>query len=328
MRGVQRARRDRQLVFIGQLRRGAEVTLNGFVEYLDRHMPRLRASKKTIHRDVIDLRDRMHAPIIYVPAEHTYRLEDPDWQFPVDLHEEGLMPTLMCMRIASPLPPMPSMGALQEVVQALLAASDPDTIDKGMLDSLVHATTVGPALDPAICATVETAWREQRQCRIRYAAMDKNVSERVVEIHGVFLADGAWYTRAWCCNQDAARSFALHRIQQAELLPDHFDRRPQLVESISRGEVFDDAAVAGVIIHCSAEKAPLIREREWFPGQSIVDLPDGGLELHYATAPRDRLVWWVMGYAGALTLRAPCELRDRIADLAGQICRQHTEDSP
>ena len=51
------------------------------------------------------------------------------------------------------------------------------------------------------------------------------------------------------------------------------------------GNVFDYKMVRNVVLECSPEKARLIAEREWFPGQKTKHLPDGGLRLRVPAVP-------------------------------------------
>ena len=106
-----------------------------------------------------------------------------------------------------------------------------------------------------------------------------------------------------------------------------FRRDRALIAEVRTGRVFDYERVRNVVLDCSPEKAQVIGEREWFPGQRIERLPNGGLRLHLPEVPRPDLVYWVMSYCGHLTVRSPRELIEEIATAARWILAEHRDRS-
>jgi predicted DNA-binding transcriptional regulator YafY len=152
-----------------------------------------------------------------------------------------------------------------------LAAGEPEKFDACLFSSVAIATSSRVAADSAeVFQTVSQAWRSARQLRLTYSAANSDAPEsRVVDVHALFMSDGAWYARVYCHLRRDYRSLALHRITNPQLLDEPFTRSEEIAREIQSGHVFDYETVNNVIVRCDNEKAGIIREREWFPGQTI-----------------------------------------------------------
>ncbi len=198
-------------------------------------------------------------------------------------------------------------------MQTQLTAADPDEIDPELLRAIVFATGATAKIDPPVFEAVHQAWRERRRLRLRYeGGHDPADTAREIDVHALFLSQGAWYARVFCHLRNAHRSLAIHRMTHPELLNATFRRDESVLADVRRGHVFDYAKVRSVVIECSPEKAQVIGEREWFPGQRLERLADGRLRLTFPDAPRPELVWWVMSYCGNLVVRGPQDLVEEV----------------
>ena len=190
---------------------------------------------------------------------------------------------------------------------------------------MVFATGAQPELAADVFEVVTEAWREHRRMRLLYAAArDGEPTERDVDTHALFLQDGAWYARVYCHLRREVRNLALHRMRNPVLLAQTFERDPALVESLLTGNAFNYETVKNVRVHCSREKADIIRERQWFPGQKTIPLPDGALEINFTEAPKPTLLYWILSYAGHLTILDPPEMTTAVHNAAERILRRHT----
>lgn len=279
---------------------------------------------KTLHRDVAFLKRHYHAPVDYDPARHGYYLWDTTWFLPlVELEGSSLFASLLCGRLTQPLLPEPLRGQAAEAMNSQLAAGIPGDLSPELLTAVVYATGAQAAPDPAAFAVICQAWRECRRLEVRYQSADGRAGKRAVDIHALFLADGAWYARVWCHLRRGVRSLALHRITRPRLLEETFERSSAILAEIRGGHVFDYVAVAGVRVRCTAAKAGIIREREWFPGQTVAKLANGGLELTWPSVPREPFLHWILSYAGSLTVVTPAPLRAELCRLGQAIAAAH-----
>ena len=69
--------------------------------------------------------------------------------------------------------------------------------------------------------------------------------------------------------------------------------------------------------------ADYIREKRWHPSQQIVELRDGGLELHLKLSSLPEVQRWLMGWAGKVTIISPAELVDAVREAAQQVLQKH-----
>jgi len=308
------------------MKRGEYPNAKSLSRTLDRHMGgRLAACSRTVQRDIEFLQLKLDAPIAYAPSHRGYTLVDPEWVFPLDeLQGDLLYASLLGEQLSLPVMPPPLRSSLEDVLKAQLAAADPDEVDAELLRAIVFATGATATLDAEIFETVHSAWRDTRRLHILYAPEDNvPAANREVDVHALFLAQGAWYARAYCHLRGDWRSLALHRILKARLLDDRFLRDPASLARIREGNIFDYETVRDVVVLCDPAKARLLAEREWFPGQRSKWRPDGTLRLDFPEAPRPELVWWVLSYAGMIELVQPAEIREEIRQGAQRLDRRH-----
>ena len=286
----------------------------------------LAVCPKTVRRDIEHLRNHYRIPMDFDRARNGYYLTDPAWTFPfLELRGDELFASLLSGRLAGGILPPSIRESLQEAMAIQLAAGDPQELRPDLLESVILATGVQVPPEPALFDQVIAAWRDSRRLRIHYSASSAVQDHlREVEIHALFLSNHAWYARVFCHLRQGVRSLALHRIRQCEPMAETFQRDQALVREVKSGHVFDYTPVKNVVIRCSAEKAALIREREWFTGQQITVLADDRLELHYPFANRPEILWWVMSYAGHLEVRKPVDLREEVRQTAEVIRLLHT----
>lgn len=319
-------RRNRRLVhLIGLLKAGGGISAPRFRSWLRQH-GRESVCLKTIHRDIEYLRGELHAPIDYDHVRKTYVLSDLEWAFPyVALEGDELFAAILGESLVKKVMPLPLRSSIDSAMRVQLAAGEPENLDPQLFSSIAIATSSKLAADSdETFQVVSQAWRETRRLRLRYQTTTaRSRRTRTVDVHALFLADGAWYARVFCHLRRDYRSLALHRISEPELLAEYFTRSEKIVDEIQSGQVFDYEMVKDVTVICGPEKAAVIAEREWFPGQLIEQRADGSLRLSIPEAPRPVLLRWVLSYAGALTVVSPREAAEEIAAAARRILENH-----
>jgi predicted DNA-binding transcriptional regulator YafY len=317
------------LAIVAEFRKGAYLSAPQLVKTLSRCRGLETLSDRTVRRDIEFLRCHWLAPIDYSDSHHGFHLHDPHWQIPFEqLQGDPLFAALLSETLTAPLLPGYWLSALDQAKQVQLQIGDPDALDCEALNAIVFATGAKVDLQSEIFDGIATAWRDCRQLRIAYQkpSVDEPTS-RTIDIHALFLADGAWYARAYCHSQHSPRTFALHRISDFELTPERFTRSTSYSEDIRSGNAFAYEAVEDIRIRCAPEKAQVIGERIWFPGQQLSHLSDGGLELHFPRAPKPTLIRWVLSYGGHLSVVHPPEIVDALLDAAKLILKKHHKES-
>ena len=318
--------RNRRLVqFVGLLKSGVATNAPQFRRWLKRH-GRDQVCLKTVKRDISYLRDELGAPVEYDALQNGYVLYNPEWTFPyAELEGDELFAAVLGESLVKNVIPHPFNASLDSAMRVQLAAGEPEGIDPQLLSSVAIATTSKLSANVTeVFDTVSQAWRNTRRLKIDYKnANADSYNKRDVDVHALFLADSAWYARVYCHLRQDYRSLAIHRISKPVLLDECFERSDKIVRDIQSGHVFDYETVRNITVICDAAKAGIIREREWFPGQTIRANSDGTLELAIPEAPHPVLVWWVLSYAGHLTVTNPPEIAEEIKAAARKILENH-----
>ena len=279
---------------------------------------------KTLHRDVAFLKARYHAPVDYDPAQHGYYLWDTKWFLPlVELEGNELFASLLCGRLTQSLLPEPLRSQATEAMNSQLAAGQPGDLSLELLTAVVYATGAQAVPDPADFTVICQAWRDCRRLQVNYLRADNKKNAREIDIHALFLADGAWYARAWCHLRGGVRSLALHRMRCPQLMETTFTRSLAILDEIRGGHVFDYEMIRDVVVYCAADRTAVIREREWFPGQTIKPLVGGRLKLSWPSVPREPFIHWILSYAGQLEVVTPTSLRTELLDCGNRIAAAH-----
>ena len=321
------SRRNLRLVyFVEQLKNAGFPSAESFARWLQRH-GKGTVSTKTIKRDIGYLRDHLGAPVDYSPERHGYCLTDAGWTLPtMEFERDTLFAALFSHTLTHKTLPEPVSSWLGEVIRVQLAACHPRDLDADLFRSLVLATTASPPLGDGVFERVLQAWRECRRLRVEYLRPDDGSTPvwREIDVHGLFLADGAWYVRAFCHVRQSWRNLALHRMRKPEVLDQKFTRSADTAAALRAGNLFDYETVRKVSVLCDREKAPLIREREWFPGQQLTEKSGGQVLLQFPEVSRLPFIWWVLSYGGHLTVIAPGDLRREVRDMGLRIVAAHT----
>jgi predicted DNA-binding transcriptional regulator YafY len=319
----------RLILFVDALKRGEAPNAVSFADKLAamdvQRNEDLAVCSKTVKRDIAYLREVLGAPLEYDAEQRGYILLDRSWTFPfLQLEDDELFAAMFSEHLGQELLPTPFQDRLEAAMDVQLAAGEPGRLTPDLLNSLIIATGTVPPVRPEVFETVIAAWRQARSLHVQYQRPGSLVPvHRDIDIHALFLCDGAWYARVYCHLRQAYRSLALHRMDQPALLDSRFERSPAIVSEIRAGRVFAYPMVRDVQLRCSRDKAPIIREREWFAGQVLHELEDGRLDIQLKEAPRPTLIWWVLSFAGHLEVKAPRSLRENVRRAGELLARTH-----
>lgn len=312
----------RKIAVIGCLKERAPLSSSALVALLAKQA--IHVCSKTVQRDIQSMQQHLDAPIDYDPAGHGYRLTDPKWTFPAgQLEDDALFASLVAHHLTAPLLPPLLQEPLSEAERVLLATGGGDDIDDDLLRSVIQATSGKVLPDNSVFENVLDAWRDSRMLEIDYRTEENTPSIRQVEPHVLFLTAGAWYIRGLCRLRGEVRNFAIHRCREARILRERFQRNPAILAGLNDGNPFDYREVRNVVLRADAAKAPVLREREWFPGQTLTENPDGTLTLRFPGAPEPLLIRWLLSYAPHITVLEPDELREQIHTIARKLQQQH-----
>lgn len=120
------------------------------------------------------------------------------------------------------------------------------------------------------------------------------------------------------------RTFAVHRIQELEVLKDGF-RVPHTDLQAMAARAFGvfQEAPQDVEVVFSPDTARYVMEREFHPNETKQLLPDGGVLYRVRAGGRNEIVAWVLGFGGAARLVQPPGWREDLRVKAQMVLAAH-----
>lgn len=157
---------------------------------------------------------------------------------------------------------------------------------------------------------IREAITKQQRLAIEYAKPRRDPERRVVEPYCTWYASGRVYLVAYCHKAEDVRTFALQRIQNAQVLDEAFDLASDFdPAAFSRlGFGVYHGPVHRVVIDFAPEVAHLIREHRYHHSQRVEELSGGGVRLRMTAAGLPEMAAWVAGFGGRAVAREPEEL--------------------
>jgi proteasome accessory factor C len=157
-----------------------------------------------------------------------------------------------------------------------------------------------------LIATLSRAIAEHRLVEIEYTAVGEETSVRVIEPHALERELPWWYVHSWDRTRDAQRSFRLDRMRRAELRPEEFEPRgevvPQKLRDVSTARVLFSPAVGRWRVERGAH--PLAK------GHALEEVRFGSL---------DWLVGEILSYRGEAEVLEPADLRREVLRRAKRL---------
>lgn len=288
---------------------------------------RLEVSRATLKRDLAELRDRYHMPIVFDREAGGYRIDRQTRPVgPVQYELPGLwfsaqeIHALLTMHhlIAN----LDSGGLLGPHIQPLfgrmnrlLGAADNPAEE---VVKRIRVMTVG-ARDFPLDAfqRVGSALLQRRRLVIKYHARGTDrESRREISPQRLIHYRHNWYLDAWCHQREALRSFAVDAIRRVEVLDtaaiDVEEARLNRALGAGYG-IFSGEAVQRATLCFSVKLARWVASERWHPDQVGRLLDDGRYELNLPYAEDTELVMDILRYGADCEVLGPEGLRQRVA---------------
>jgi predicted DNA-binding transcriptional regulator YafY len=218
------------------------------------------------------------------------------------------------------------------VVSALdkIAASLPDATLSEHMSRAAEVIRAKPMRSNyvQIVEILTRAWADRRVVSIRYWAADRaEPQERVIEPYFLEVSrfEPASYVLAHDRLRNALRTFKVERIQQAELLAEHYaipdDFDPYTWLQASWGIMAEEEVE--VRLRFSAQASRRVQESVWHHSQRLEILPEGGCVLTMCVGGIREIKSWVLSWGGDVEVLAPPELRAQIAAEGQRMSTQY-----
>jgi proteasome accessory factor B len=294
----------------------------------------LEVSPRTVQRDLVFLRDRLVAPLVFDPRRNGYYYRDPTYRLSfLTLTEGELVALFLAERVLRQYrgtPYGPDLArAFRKITEGL---TDRVTIDLGHLDaSHSFRTTAQAPFDPATFRDLSSAVFGRRRVVLDYwtASRDER-TRREVDPYHLACVDGQWYVIGHCHLRGDVRMFAPGRIQALELTEATFDPPAdfQIDEYLARSfAVLRGGAgeVHRVRLRFTGEAVKYVRERTWHPSQALE--PDGqdGLLVSLEVGHLREVERWALSWGADCEVLEPTELRNRVGAELARAAQRYVE---
>ena len=297
----------------------------------------LGVSAATLKRDLMHLRDRMNAPVIFDRELQGWRLDrlQPPvgaqfelpglWFSAQEIHALLTMQQLLAqLDIGGLLGP--HIEPLTARLGKLLGSGAPSKGDLARRIK-VHSMAARPMHLPHFEALGTALLRRQRMV-IDYLGRGRGAaSQREVSPQRLIHYRDNWYLDAWCHLRNALRSFSVDAVQRVRVLDsaaiEIADTELDAVLGSGYG-IFAGKEVQWATLRFSAERARWVAAETWHPKQRGCFEADGCyvLELPYAD-PRE-LVMDILRHVPEVEVLGPQGLQELIADRLRESVRRLT----
>jgi len=211
--------------------------------------------------------------------------------------------------------------ALRDLRKRLMAELSPagrDLVNE--LRASSRATLSAPlqlANHDAVFTAIDDACGREHCLRLSYSTPGKGVAERVVEPHLFWVHEGRPYLVGYCRSAQEFRTFAVQRVQAAEVLDEPFDRRAGFDSAafIDRGFGMLHGEAHAIRIEFSVEVAHLASERLWHRTQQVTPAEAGSVVLSMTAAGLPEIAAWVASFGGKARALSPNALVQAVREL-------------
>jgi predicted DNA-binding transcriptional regulator YafY len=288
----------------------------------------LEVCTKSIHRDLVFMRDRLKLPIEYDKSRFGFHYTEPVKAFPTLQITEGELFALVVAERAlqqyrGTSFEKPLLSALQKMEQSL-----PDTISLSLTDveqTISFRTSSEPILDLQIFDTLAKATTACRQLELTYRKPGQQQAEqRIVDPYHLANINGEWFLFAYDHLRDDLRTFVPARIKAVRSTGKIFERRKKFsLEERLRGSfgVQSGHGEYDVVIRFHERVADYVREKKWHESQQLRELKGGGVELRLRLSSLAEIGRWVLSWGGDGVVIRPVELATAVRQSAQRVLR-------
>jgi predicted DNA-binding transcriptional regulator YafY len=267
-------------------------------------------SKRTIYRDLSAL-NQMGIPLTALPGEG-FELVEGYYLPPLMFTESEAIALILGSRLLS----QQSTGSLAQSADSALGkikVALPDAVrarSEALTDIIGFFTPKAKFdLDDRQLLLIQRAIQEKRVLHLRYRSyQQEDVTERDVEPHRLFYADGVWYLEAFCRWRKGMRDFRLSRMEAVTPLPETFQKK-----HTGRAQA---QPVIDIKIRFTPNAVRWVRERQHYGYQGDEKETTQGTIMTYQVNQESEIVPWILGWGTSAEVLFPTELRKNLRETA------------
>jgi predicted DNA-binding transcriptional regulator YafY len=267
-------------------------------------------SKRTIYRDMSAL-NQMGIPIAALPGEG-FELVEGYYLPPLMFTEDEAVALLLGSRLLT----KQSAGSLARSADSALAKIKVALPDQVRARSEALTNIIGfitPKakfdLDDPQLVLIQNAIQEKRVLHLRYRGYKKeDVTERDVEPHQLFYADGVWYLEAYCRMRKGMRDFRLSRMEKVTPRREIFHKK--------RTGAVQIQPIIVIKIRFAPDAVRWVREQQHYGYQRDEQQTPQGTVMVYHVNHESEIIPWILGWGTSAEVLSPKELRQALRETA------------
>ena len=292
---------------------------------------------RTVTRDLEFMRDRLRLPVEWDGQKNGYYYSRAVDNFPqMPLSEAETFALLVAHKAISQYHGTPFQRPLEAAFRRLTGQLDRSVqFSMGSVEKVLSFRPFAPDdADLKVFEVLARALKEQRVLKLWYRNRG-TFTAQARDLHPYHLAcvDNHWYLLAFDTKRKAMRTFALTRMQGAELGEGRFtpmkgfDAGEYLRGSfgIFKGDADGDYEV---VVDFDAWAADEIRGRRWHQSQEVTELPRGMMRLRMRLNNIEEVERWLLGFGTHATVVRPAVLVDRFRTIGERFAQRYAPIAP
>ena len=304
---------DRRLLILMRLREERPVRAADLAEECD-------CSVRTVYRDIDGLCEA-GVPVAALTGEG-YRLVPGYHLPPVALTAEEAVQLLLGSDLARALGTEAQREAARAAAAKVEAVLQPET--RHEVERMRERIRVSPHMQrepsPWLPALQQGVLQE-RAIFLRYHSFSPDeLTERKVEPYMLVFYANDWHLVAYCRLREGMRDFRASRIQEAELLPERFQRSPL----ITGDEQDYERDAREVRVWIEASSLPWAREAPAY-GFAREEQGEGGSVFVFRVRDLRRLLPWVLSWGASARVLSPPDVADAVRNEAEALVTRYAE---
>jgi len=282
-------------------------------------MDKFELSRRQAAREIENMRLYFNAPVEYSMEERGYYYSDHTFEFPsAMISEEELISLIIAKRLSVTIPDSRRKNQLHAFFESLSASFD---IDAARLEKKISLKNIRYyRVKPGVFDAVIHGLNRDRKLHITYYSVHKKEdSRRTVQPLHLILYMGNWHIFAYCELKKDIRDFALSRIEDVQVLDEPVEEQYKTIDIKKKIErsygIFFEGPETRVVLRFSSVVSDYVREQVWFPGQKVIDDPEGeGIILTFAVTDFREVAREVLQFGADAEVLEPKELRDIVIE--------------
>lgn len=285
----------------------------------------LEVSPATLKRDLMYLRDRLNAPIIFDRERRAYRYDptrmaDSKFALPGVWFNASEIHALLTMQalLTEVRPGLlgPHIAPLQERLESMIGSQQDTPCEIARRIRIVHAAKRMDNFQFFDVIASATLKRHRMVIRHWNRKRDETVDREVSPQRLVFYRDN-WYLDAFCHLRGEIRSFGLDAIKSVSATDVRADEigKDELDAILGAGYgIFSGADVQWATLRFSPERARWVRGEQWHPQQRAHLAADGSYTLQIPYSHPAELIMDILRHGSHVEVMAPTQLRQQVAE--------------